>query len=375
MNALALNTILCEESIQVMKKMPSESIDLIFADPPYWLRVNGILHRVNGNEYDGCNDEWDKFLSSDDYQAFTISWLTECKRLLKKNGSIWVIGGMQCIYTIGAAMQKLGFWLINDIVWNKKNPTPNFMGTRLNNSHETLLWAVKNQKSKFTFNYKTAKELNLDTVSQADFSKGVRKQLGSVWKISVCQGAERLKDNDGSKLHSTQKPEELLYRVIAISSKMGDVVLDPFAGTMTTGAVAKKMGRNFICIEQDEKYCYYGQLRIDSVQPQIGDIEAAIYDRKPPKVSFSEMINANYFFEGEKLYYKNEPYYVLMKDGKICNEAGNEIIDIHSGIAKIKNSKAKRLNGWDFWTVLRNGEFILIDEVRKKYIKEILNYE
>lgn len=185
MNNIETDRIICGDCIEEMKKMPDQCVDLIFADPPYWLRVDGVLHRVNGNQYDGCDDEWDKFSSIEDYKKFTKEWLSQCKRILKKNGSIWVIGGMQCIYTIGAMMQELGFWFINDVIWFKKNPTPNFMGTRLNNSHETLIWAIKDQKDSYTFNYKTAKELNTDTVSEKAYAHGIRKQLGSVWKIPL----------------------------------------------------------------------------------------------------------------------------------------------------------------------------------------------
>lgn len=254
------------ETLSEMRQMPAKSIDLIFADPPYWMRTEGVLKRVEGTDYNGCADGWDQFNSLEEYEEFTRQWLTECYRVLKPNGSIWVIGGMQCIYTIGAIMQQLGYWIINDVVWHKKNPTPNFMGTRLNNSHETLIWATKSKKAKFTFNYKTAKELNIDTVDEDDFKKGTRKQLGSVWKIAVCQGAERIKDENGEKLHSTQKPEELLYRIIAISSNKGDVILDPFGRTMTTAAMAKKLGRSSIMIEMDKKYCEYGQKRVDAIK-------------------------------------------------------------------------------------------------------------
>ncbi|MGB4171103.1 MAG: site-specific DNA-methyltransferase, partial [bacterium] len=249
-----------------MKKLPDECVDLIFADPPYWMRVEGVLNRVEGTPYDGCDDPWDnQFETTKDYNDFTRAWLGECKRILKPNGSIWVIGGMQCIYTIGAIMQELGFWFINDVIWYKKNPTPNFRGARLNNSHETLIWAAKSDKARFTFNYKTAKELNTDTVDEEDFKKGVRKQLGSVWRIGICQGRERLRRDNGEKLHSTQKPEELLYRVIAISSNIGDLVFDPFGGTMTTAAVAKRMGRHYLTIEKELEYCQYGERRLSSI--------------------------------------------------------------------------------------------------------------
>jgi site-specific DNA-methyltransferase (adenine-specific) len=246
-NTLKLNTdtLIHGDCLVELKKIPSNSIDLIFADPPYWMRVEGKLKRVEGTDYDGTDDEWDnQFDSLEDYEKFTRNWISECKRILKNDGSFWVIGSMQCIFTIGAIMQQLDMWIINDVIWHKKNPTPNFLGTRLNNSHETLIWAVKEKKSNYTFNYKTAKELNIDSVDITDFNLGSRKQLGSVWRIPIVQGNERLKDDTGNKLHSTQKPEELLRRIVAISSKLGDVVLDPFGGTMTTAFVAKKWEEN-----------------------------------------------------------------------------------------------------------------------------------
>lgn len=354
--------------LEELKNLPDNSVDLIFADPPYWMRTSGILRRVEGSEFDGCSDEWDnQFKDLNDYNMFTNSWLTECRRILKPNGSIWVIGSMQCIYTIGNSMQNLGFWIINDVIWHKKNPTPNFKGTRLNNSHETLIWATKTSKSKYTFNYKTAKELNTDNISEEDYNKGLRKQLGSVWRISICQGNERLKDEDGNKLHSTQKPKELLYRVINISSKIGDLVLDPFGGTMTTGAVAKQTGRNFIGIEANKKYCEYGRQRIDSVVENIGEIEKATFDIKPPKVSLQDMIEKNFMFINEKMFFKNSDKYVtLLTNGKVKLPNGEEA-DIHSAAAKLSNKKALRLNGFDYWCVKRNNKNISIDEIRNDY--------
>lgn len=208
----------CGNSIEKMRELSDNSVDLIFADPPYWMRVEGVLKRTEGTDFDGCDDEWDQFQTLDDYEQFTREWLSECHRVLKDDGSFWVIGSMQCIYTIGAIMQEIGFWFINDVVWHKKNPTPNFMGTRLNNSHETLIWATKSKKSKFCFHYKTAKELNHDNVSDEEFAAGKRKQMGSVWRIGICQGAERIKDDEGNKLHSTQKPDELLCQGSTIYS-------------------------------------------------------------------------------------------------------------------------------------------------------------
>ena len=365
------NLIICGDTIDELKKLPSNSVDLIFADPPYWMRTEGVLTRVEGTAFDGCDDDWDQFSSLQDYDDFTESWISECYRVLKPNGSFWVIGGMQCIYAIGSIMQKLGFWFINDVIWHKKNPTPNFMGTRLNNSHETLIWATKSKKAKFTFNYKTAKELNTDTVSSDDYTKGIRKQLGSVWRISVCQGDERLKDENGNKLHSTQKPEELLYRIIAISSKIGDVVLDPFGGTMTTGAIAKRLGRNYIMIDRDESYCKAGQERLNSVSFENSDIANAIFDKKPLKVTMTEMIKAGYFTEGEYFCFRNgEKIATLCSDGTLNYQGQN--LDMHSCAAIARQVKASRLNGFDVWFVERDGNLVSIDEVRNLYRASLL---
>ncbi|MFY9372342.1 MAG: DNA methyltransferase [bacterium] len=361
--------IICGDAIEEMKKLPDECVDLIFADPPYWMRVEGVLNRVEGTPYDGCDDPWDnQFETTKDYNDFTRAWLGECKRILKPNGSIWVIGGMQCIYTIGAIMQELGFWFINDVIWYKKNPTPNFRGARLNNSHETLIWAAKSDKARFTFNYKTAKELNTDTVDEEDFKKGVRKQLGSVWRIGICQGRERLRRDNGEKLHSTQKPEELLYRVIAISSNIGDLVFDPFGGTMTTAAVAKRMGRHYLTIEKELEYCQYGERRLSSITPVIGDIEKAVYDEKPLRVTMREMIAAGYFIAGETFYLKDfTEGGKLQPDGKLLYDG--KIMDMHSCAALVKGSRAKRLNGFKVWYVLRNDGLVNIDAVRESYRK------
>lgn len=353
-------------SIEEMKKLEENSIDLIFADPPYWMRVEGVLKRVEGTDFDGCMDAWDQFESLEDYEAFTKEWLRECYRILKPDGSIWVIGGMQCIYTIGAIMQEIGYWLINDIVWHKKNPTPNFKGTRLNNSHETLIWATKSKKSKYTFHYKTAKELNLDTVDEADYEKGIRKQLGSVWKIAVCSGNERLKNEQGEKLHTTQKPEELLYRIIAISSNVGDMVLDPFGGTMTTGAIAKRLGRKYFMIERDPKYYEYGKQRIEQEVFEDSDIANAVYDKKPLTARMPEMIQNGFFFEEEMFYLQDGTKGgILQADGKLLYKG--KITDMHSCAAKVKGVKAKRLNGFAVWFVKRDGILVSIQEIREDY--------
>lgn len=353
-------------SIEEMKKLEENSVDLIFADPPYWMRVEGVLKRVEGTDFDGCMDAWDQFESLEDYETFTKEWLCECYRILKPDGSIWVIGGMQCIYTIGAIMQEIGYWLINDIVWHKKNPTPNFKGTRLNNSHETLIWATKSKKSKYTFHYKTAKELNLDTVDEADYEKGIRKQLGSVWKIAVCSGNERLKNEQGEKLHTTQKPEELLYRIIAISSNVGDMVLDPFGGTMTTGAIAKRLGRKYFMIERDPKYYEYGKQRIEQEVFEESDIANAVYDKKPLTAKMPEMIQNGFFFNEEMFYLQDGTKGgILQADGKLLYKG--KITDMHSCAAKVKGVKAKRLNGFAVWFVKRDGILVSIQKIREDY--------
>ena len=345
------------DSLSELPKLPPESVDLIFADPPYWMRTEGVLHRTEGTEFQGCNDSWDKFDSLSDYEDFTSRWLTECRRLLKPSGSIWVIGSMQCVYTIGAIMQRLGYWLINDVIWYKSNPTPNFTGYRLNNSHETLIWAVKNRRAKFTFHYKTAKALNSDSPG---------KQLGSVWRFPVCSGRERLRDSQGRKLHSTQKPLALLERIIAISSNIGDTVLDPFAGTMTTAAAAKKLGRRYIMIERDEDYCAYGRSRVDAVSFADGETARADFDVKPLRVSMSEMIEAGYFAVGEKFFLSDgHEYGELLADGKLLWHG--EILDMHTCAARAKNLRAKRVNGFDYWHVMRKNQLVSIRDIRENY--------
>lgn len=363
-----INKVICGDSIEEMNKMQPNSVDMIFADPPYWMRTEGVLKRVEGTDFNGCDDTWDKFDSLEDYEDFTKKWLSACHRILKPNGSIWVIGGMQCIYTIGSIMQDLGYWLVNDVIWHKKNPTPNFMGTRLNNSHETLIWATKSKKSKYTFNYKTAKELNVDSITEDEYSKGVRKQMGSVWRFPVCSGSERLKDENGEKLHSTQKPLEMLERIIAISSKKGDLVLDPFGGTMTTGVAAKKLGRNYIMIEREPKYCKFGEQRLNETVYVDTPIANAVYDEKPLKVSMNEMITAGMFVVGEDFCFKNgEPVAKLCANGKL--EYNGEILDMHTCCALARQVKAKRINGFDYWYVIRENKPVAIADVREQYRK------
>lgn len=331
-----INKILEGDSIEILKKIPDNTFDFCFADPPYFMQIEQgkKLYRVEGTEFDGCDDDWDKFESMEAYKDWTRKWLTEVRRVLKNDGSICVISGMQSIYEIGSILRELGFWVINDIIWQKSNPTPNFGGTRLNNSHETLIWASKSKKSKFEFNYKTGKYLNGG------------KQMGSVWTFPVCSGNERLKNENNEKVHNTQKPEALLYRIIVLFTNKGDLILDPFGGTMTTAAVAKKTGRNYTMIERDKTYIKYGEKRLDNVAPEIGDIENASFDIKPTKVSMSEMTDDGFFIIGEDFIHKNgEKAKLVNNSGKL--EYKGIIDSMHEIAAKMMNG-SRRVNAFDY---------------------------
>ena len=250
-----VNKVFCEDSLKKLKEIPDNSIALIFADPPYNLQLRNELWRPNNTKVDAVNDEWDKYESFEHYDKFTKEWLKECQRVLKTTGTIWVIGSYHNIFRVGRIMQDLGLWVLNDVTWVKTNPMPNFLGTRFTNATETLIWAKKNEQAKgYTFNYQLMKKYN----------EG--RQMRSDWYIPICNGAERIKDKNGKKVHSTQKPEQLLRYVILSSSKEGDIVLDPFAGTGTTGAVAKKYGRNYILIEMDKGYCKVIEDRLNSIK-------------------------------------------------------------------------------------------------------------
>jgi len=251
-----LNKIIKGDCIEVLKKFPANSVDLIFADPPYNLQLQGDLYRPNQTKVDAVNDEWDQFASFEEYDKFTHDWLKECKRVLKKNGTIWVIGSYHNIFRVGKIMQDLGFWILNDVVWIKTNPMPNFRGTRFNNAQETLIWASKDQKSKFTFHYKSMKAFNDD------------KQMRSDWYIPICNGGERIKIN-GEKAHSTQKPEALLFRIILSTSNVGDIVLDPFMGSGTTAVASLKSDRKFVGYEINKEYIALAEKRIEPIANQI----------------------------------------------------------------------------------------------------------
>lgn len=342
-----------------LKKIPDESIDAIFADPPYFMQTEGELIRTDGNKFAGVDDEWDKFNDFAEYDRFCEEWLKECKRVLKKDGSIWVIGSFQNIYRIGYIMQNLGFWILNDVIWNKSNPVPNFGGTRFCNAHETMLWCSKGKKNKFTFNYKTMKHLNNN------------KQERSVWDIALCTGNERLKDENGNKAHSTQKPEKLLYKVILSSTKPQDIILDPFFGTGTTGAVAKLLGRNYIGLEREQKYIDVAEKRLQSIEPNPTDIELLSLEVKPPKVPMKTLIENNFLSVWQELFDKNnEKICTVLDDGNVTD--GEDTLSIHKMSAK--HLKKANNNGWDYFYILRNGVLIPLDYLRYEY-SGIKNYE
>ncbi len=359
---LEVNKIYHGDCIELMGKLTDDSIDLIFADPPYNLQLNGELYRPNQTKVDAVDDDWDKFESMEEYDKFTYQWLKECYRVLKKDGSIWVIGTYHNIFRVGAILQNIGFWILNDIIWIKTNPMPNFKGTRFNNAHETLIWATKSKTSKYTFHYHSMKAMNDDL------------QMRSDWLIPICQGNERIRIN-GQKVHSTQKPAELLYRIILATSNPGDIVLDPFSGSGTTAAVAKRLGRNFIAFDKEEFYVKIGTERVEKVIPLAKPYLEYKVEKRKPKVSFGNLIEKGYIKIGEYLYSKDGKYKAcVLADASITynDTAGS----IHKISAKILGRDSN--NGWTFWYVKRNDKLISIDllryEYEKKYLKDTFEY-
>ena len=332
MTRLPLNQILHGDCIEVLNIFPENSADLIFADPPYNLQLQKDLYRPNMTKVDAVIDDWDKFEDYKAYDRFTLEWLSACRRVLKDTGTIWVIGSYHNIFRVGAIMQDLGFWILNDILWIKTNPMPNFRGVRFTNAHETMIWAQKKQGARYTFNYKSMKALNEDL------------QMRSDWTIPLVTGKKRIKFN-GSKAHSTQKPEALLYRVIMASSKVGDVVLDPFFGSGTTGAVAKKLSRNWIGIERDKKYVKVAQKRIDAVAES--DSEALNVEKpKQARVPIGALIESGYLRPGQSLFFAEKDVKAkVLSNGHI--KCGDTTGSIH-GVAKALMNGTP-VNGWDVW--------------------------
>jgi modification methylase len=355
--ALPLNTILSGDCIEVMNSLPEASVDLIFADPPYNLQLRGDLHRPDNSKVDAVDDHWDQFDSFAAYDTFTRAWLAAARRVLKPNGAIWVIGSYHNIFRVGAALQDQGFWILNDVIWRKANPMPNFRGKRFTNAHETMIWAGKSEASKYTFNYEALKALN----------EGI--QMRSDWVLPICNGHERLKDDAGDKAHPTQKPESLLHRILVGSTNPGDVILDPFFGTGTTGAVAKMLGRDFIGIEREEAYRKVAAKRIESVRKfDTEALQTTTSKRAEPRVPFGQLVERGMLRPGENLYSMNNRHIAKVRaDGTLI---GTDVKgSIHQVGAALEG--APSCNGWTYWCYKKEGKHVSIDVLRQQIRAEM----
>jgi len=354
LSSLPLGQILRGDCVEAMKTLPDASVDLVFADPPYNLQLGGDLQRPDGSQVDAVDDDWDKFDTFKIYDKFTKDWLKEARRILKPTGSLWVIGSYHNIFRVGAILQDEGYWILNDIIWRKSNPMPNFKGTRFTNAHETLIWAARDEKARYTFNYRAMKTLNDEL------------QMRSDWLFPICSGQERIK-RDGTKAHPTQKPEALLYRLLLATTKPGDVVLDPFFGTGTTGAVAKRLGRDWIGCEREDKYIEVAEQRIADALPLD---ESALKTMQAPKaaqrVAFGVLVENDYLKPGMTLSDKKGRHKVTVRaDGSLEGEKGTG--SIHKMGAMVQD--APSCNGWTYWHFLAdNGAMTNIDNLRQKYL-------
>ena len=354
-----LNQILTGDCIELMRGLPDASVDAIFADSPYNLQLGEkTLYRPEDQTAArAVRDDWDSFTSSAEYDKFTHDWIAECKRILKPDGAFWTIGSYHNIFRIGAILQDLGFWILNDIVWVKTNPMPNFRGTRFTNAHETLIWATPRKTGKYTFNYETMKKLNGG------------KQMRSDWDINICLGEERVKGVDGKSLHNTQKPLDLLRRVILATTKPGDIILDPFMGSGTTAAAARELGRNFIGIEREETYVAAARERVANVEPiDLSDIEVSTPKRDEPRIAFHELIDAGLLYVGQTLISPRGERVMITHDGQLVHTLHGKA-SIHVMAARLQNCVS--FNGWDYWSAQRrDGTLVPIDELRK-YVRDI----
>ena len=348
-----VDTIIQGDCLEVLKGLPDKCVDLVFADPPYNLQLEGALHRPDNSKVDAVDDHWDQFDSFAAYDAFTKAWLSECRRVLKDDGTLWVIGSYHNIFRVGGALQDLGFWLLNDVIWRKSNPMPNFKGTRFANAHETLIWAAKSKgQRRYTFNYDALKTANDDL------------QMRSDWLLPLCTGHERLKDGNGDKLHPTQKPEALLHRVLMASTRPGDIVLDPFFGTGGTGAVARRLGRRFIGIEREEAYAAAARARIDAVIPaSAADLAVMGSKKSEPRIPFGMVIEAGLLNPGDELYSPKGKHSAKVRpDGSLSN--GELSGSIHKLGAMMDQAPA--CNGWTYWHVKTDRGLAPIDTFRVK---------
>jgi len=349
---LPLDQVLIGDCIQVMSNLPEESVDMIFADPPYNLQLQKDLYRPNATKVDGVDEEWDRFDSYEEYDEFTTEWLSASRRLLKKTGTIWVIGSYHNIFRVGKILMDLGFWILNDIVWIKSNPMPQFRGVRFANAHETLIWAQKIKGEKYTFNYHDMKHLN----------DGI--QMRSDWYIPICSGSERIREN-GKKVHPTQKPEALLYRVISASTSPGDIILDPFFGTGTTGVVAKRLGRRWIGIERDPHYADVAMSRIQKEVPPL--LEAPPVHKPSYRVTFGMLLEQGYIRPGQELVFvrNRSKRAVVLPNGSIrCDELEGSVHQVAQSLGN------PGLNGWTGWLVQdEHGNLVLLDDLRKRFLE------
>ena len=353
-----LDQVIVGDCLQELRRIPSRSVDLVFADPPYNLQLSDkALHRPDQSRVQGVTVAWDRFDSFAAYDDFTRAWLAECRRILKPDGTLWVIGSYHNIFRVGTILQDLGFWILNDIIWRKSNPMPNFRGRRFTNAHETLIWAARSEKARYTFNYEAMKALNGDV------------QMRSDWLLPICTGAERLKDEQGKKLHPTQKPEALLHRVILASTKPGDIVLDPFLGSGTTAAVAKRLGRRFIGIERDAAYAEAARARIAKVRRLNGEaLSVSRGKRAEPRVPFGMLLERGLIKPGEVLVDAQQRYSAKVRaDGSLV--AGDATGSIHKIGAHVQGMEA--CNGWTFWHVRRKGRLVPIDMFRQQIRAEM----
>jgi modification methylase len=353
---LPINRVLAGDCIEVMRGLPEASVDLIFADPPYNLQLKGTLHRPNNTQVDAVDDDWDRFDSFAAYDRFTRDWLAAARRLLKPDGAIWVIGSYHNIFRVGAELQSQGFWILNDVVWRKANPMPNFRGKRLTNAHETMIWASKSEAAKYTFNYEALKALN----------EGI--QMRSDWVLPICNGGERLKDADGAKAHPTQKPEALLHRVLVASTEPGDVVLDPFFGTGTTGAVARMLGRDFIGIEREAAYREIAEKRLKRVRPYDSTaLEVSRSKRAEARVPFGQLVERGLLRPGEMLVNARGQMAKVRADGTLIADRVKG--SIHQVGAELEG--APSCNGWTYWNFRRDGQMVSIDVLRQQIRAEM----
>jgi modification methylase len=344
------------DCLDEMAILPAGSADLVFADPPYNLQLSGELHRPDNSRVEGVDEAWDKFADFAEYDRFTRDWLGACRRLLKPSGALWAIGSYHNIFRIGAALQDLGFWILNDVVWRKSNPMPNFRGRRFTNAHETLLWCATGPEARYTFNYEAMKALNDEL------------QMRSDWLLPICGGPERLKNGDGRKAHPTQKPEALLHRVLLASSRPGELVVDPFCGTGTTGAVAKRLGRRFIGIERDPDYAALARRRIAAVAPADNDLVLFESKREAPRIPFGNLVERGLLQPGEVLFDQSGRYRARVRaDGSVISAEHKG--SIHAVAAQLQGAPA--CNGWAFWHVERSGRPVSIDWFRQQLRSEL----